>query len=99
VGVGGLVVGAQLATQPALDRLIGTFLLTIIHVFVFTGLFILVGALRARSLSGILSLVVFFGVASMFAVAHPTASGYQASGDARDAYGTATYRAPSCPAS
>jgi len=90
VGVGGLVVGAQLATQPALDRLIGTFLPTIIHVFVFTGLFILVGALRARSLSGILSLIVFFGVASMFAVAHPTASGYQASGYARDAYGTAT---------
>jgi hypothetical protein len=32
---------------------------TIVHVFVFTGLFILIGALKSRSLSGISSLVVF----------------------------------------
>jgi len=32
---------------------------TIVHVFVFTGLFILVGALKGRSVSGISSLVVF----------------------------------------
>jgi hypothetical protein len=88
----GLVVGAQLATQPALDRLIGTFLPTIIHVFIFTGLFILVGALRARSISGVLSLVVFLGAAVMFTVVHPTAASYQASDYARGAYGTATAR-------
>jgi hypothetical protein len=32
---------------------------TIVHVFVFTGLFILLGALKSRSLSGIASLIVF----------------------------------------
>src|SRR5215813_14007470 len=63
VAAAGLVVGEQLAAQPALDRLIGTFLPTIIHVFIFTGLFILVGTLRARSASGALSLVVFVGAA------------------------------------
>ncbi len=37
----------------------GVLLPTIIHVFVFTGLFILVGALKGRSVSGISSLIVF----------------------------------------
>lgn len=90
VAAAALVVGAQLATQPALDRLIGTFLPTIIHVFIFTGLFILVGALRARSASGALSLVVFLGAAMMFTVVHPAAVNYQPSEYARGAYGTAT---------
>lgn len=35
------------------------FLVTIIHVFLFTGAFILLGSLRQRSISGILSLLVF----------------------------------------
>lgn len=35
------------------------FLVTIIHVLIFTGAFILHGALRGRSISGVLSLVVF----------------------------------------
>jgi hypothetical protein len=90
VAAAGLVVGERLATQPALDRLIGTFLPTIIHVFIFTGLFILVGTLRARSVSGVLSLVVFLGAALMFTVVHPTALSYQPSDYARGAYGTAT---------
>ena len=37
----------------------GVLLPTIIHVFIFTGLFILAGALKGRSVSGISSLVVF----------------------------------------
>ncbi|MFY8186311.1 MAG: hypothetical protein ACOVLD_09665 [Bacteroidia bacterium] len=37
----------------------GVMLPTIIHVFIFTGLFILYGALKNRSVSGILSIVVF----------------------------------------
>ena len=90
VAAAGLVVGEQLAAQPALDRVVGTFLPTIIHVFVFTGLFILVGTLRARSASGVLSLVVFLGAAVMFTVVHPTAASYQPSDYARGAYGTAT---------
>jgi len=90
VPVVGLVVGGQISALPALERVFGVFLPTIIHVFVFTGLFILVGALRGRSVSGILSLGVFLAVAGVFAVAHPASAGYQASGYARSAYGAAT---------
>ena len=38
------------------------FLPTLIHVSIFTGAFILIGALRGRSLSGLLSLLVFVAV-------------------------------------
>src|SRR6185437_466498 len=37
------------------------FLPTLVHVFLFTGAFILVGALKSRSASGMLSLLVFIG--------------------------------------
>jgi hypothetical protein len=47
------------------------FLVTIIHVFVFTGLFILYGALKGKSWSGILSLVVFVACAISFFVYVP----------------------------
>jgi len=43
----------------ALQLLFAIFLPTIIHVFVFTGAFILFGALKSRSVSGIASLVIF----------------------------------------
>lgn len=43
----------------ALELLFAIFLPTIIHVFIFTGAFILFGALKGKSLSGILSLIVF----------------------------------------
>jgi hypothetical protein len=42
-----------------LRSLFDVLLPTIVHVFVFTGLFILIGALKSRSVSGIGSLVVF----------------------------------------
>lgn len=45
--------------NSAFQTVFGIFLPTIIHVFVFTGLFILTGALKNKSLSSILSLVVF----------------------------------------
>ncbi len=45
---------------------------TIVHVFVFTGLFILVGALRGRSVSGISSLAVFCFCALSFFVLGPS---------------------------
>ncbi len=40
------------------------FLPTLVHVFVFTGAFILLGALRTKSASGILSLVIFVACAA-----------------------------------
>jgi hypothetical protein len=42
------------------------FLPTLIHVFIFTGLFILFGALKSKSVTGILSLVVFVACALSF---------------------------------
>ncbi|MDQ3046889.1 MAG: hypothetical protein M3R27_05020 [Bacteroidota bacterium] len=51
--------------------LFGIWLPTIIHVFIFTGAFILYGALRSRSVSGILSLVVFVCCAVLFFVYTP----------------------------
>lgn len=45
--------------NSSFQTVFGIFLPTIIHVFVFTGLFILTGALKNKSLSSILSLVVF----------------------------------------
>ena len=43
--------------------LFGVFLPTLIHVFIFTGLFIWAGALRSKSFSGALSLAVFVSLA------------------------------------
>jgi hypothetical protein len=52
--------------------LMAFFLITIIHVFVFTGAFILYGALKSKSRSGILSLIVFIlCVVSFFAYTPP----------------------------
>ncbi|HTY76210.1 MAG TPA: hypothetical protein VMI34_00195 [Candidatus Bathyarchaeia archaeon] len=92
VGGAGLLVGGQIAARPALDNIFGVFLPTIIHVFVFTGLFILAGALRGRSVSGLLSLGVFLAVALAFALAHLAPGGYQPSEYAKSAYGMATVR-------
>jgi hypothetical protein len=69
--------GALLLSTPLVirnDFLQSVFLLllpTIVHVFIFTGLFILVGALRGRSISGIASLVVFCLCAISFFVFAP----------------------------
>lgn len=52
------------------------FLVTIIHVFIFTGAFILQGALKSRSRSGILSLAVFVLCAVIFFVYVPDTHGH-----------------------
>jgi len=52
------------------------FLPTLIHVFLFTGIFILVGALKSRSFSGLLSLLVFIGCAASFFWLEPEVTGY-----------------------
>ncbi len=61
------------------------FLPTLIHVFVFTGLFILLGALKNRSVTGILSLVVFILCAVSFFVFFPQFSFYNVSNYAEKA--------------
>ena len=64
------------------------FLPTIVHVFIFTGAFILMGALKGRSVSGIASLVVFVLCAASFFFYIPDASGYTVDSYVRESYAT-----------
>lgn len=68
--------------------LMAFFLITIIHVFVFTAAFILFGALKSRSLSGILSLVVFGLCVVSFFVYAPEALGSTVGDYVRGSYGS-----------
>jgi hypothetical protein len=63
--------GAWLFSASPYYGLIAFLIITIIHVFVFTGAFVLFGALKARSVTGVLSLVVFVGCALSFFVLAP----------------------------
>jgi hypothetical protein len=67
--------------------LFGILLPTLIHVFVFTGLFLLAGALKGRSLSGLVSLFVFAGIAVWFLFFQPSCAGYQVSDYVKNSYG------------
>lgn len=70
------------------------FLPTLIHVFIFTGLFILVGALRGRSVSGIASLVFFIICSVSFFYLFPQGNVYTVSENVKsnyDAFQTLNY--------
>lgn len=69
--LGVLALSAFVTRSGAFGSIFGLLLPTIIHVFLFTGLFILVGALKGRNLSGIASLVVFCGCAAAFFLVSP----------------------------
>jgi hypothetical protein len=69
--LGVLALSAFVTRSGAFGSIFGLLLPTIIHVFLFTGLFILVGALKGRKLSGIASLVVFCGCAAAFFFVSP----------------------------
>ncbi|MCW5908737.1 MAG: hypothetical protein KIS94_12815 [Chitinophagales bacterium] len=71
------VVGAAVQNAPSFVYLIGVFLPTLIHVFLFTGLFILYGALKNKSVTGIASLVVFAVCAISFFLLHPNIEFYK----------------------
>lgn len=62
------------------------FLPTLIHVFLFTGAFILVGALKSKSTSGYLSIIVFIACAFSFFIIAPGASHYHISEYAKGSY-------------
>lgn len=83
VGLAGLL----FLSAPFFSPLFGIFLPTLVHVFIFTGLFILIGALRGRSFSGLLSLAVFVGVALSFVFFHPAHAGYHVGDYVRNSYG------------
>jgi hypothetical protein len=63
----------------------GVFLPTIVHVFIFTGAFIVLGALRGRSKSGVLSAVVF-AVCAASLLSLPAWSLHRVSSYVRGAY-------------
>jgi hypothetical protein len=69
------------------NNIFGVFLPTLIHVFIFTALFILVGALRGRDLSGILSLIAFAVITALFFFYQPDRSQYVVDDYTRSAYG------------
>lgn len=72
------LLGVALLVPLATSRyyiIIAFFLVTIIHVFFFTGAFILYGALKGKSSSGILSLIVFLMCAISFFVYVPAGHG------------------------
>jgi hypothetical protein len=80
---------ASVSLETAVDSLYFTifaaYLTTLVHVFVFTGLFVLWGALRGRSASGYASLAVFVACAALPFLL--PAGRYTASGWARASYG------------
>ena len=71
--LGGVLVCAAVIfwTQPLLLLLIGVFVPTLVHVFVFTGAFMFAGNLKTRRVSGLLSLAAFIGVAACLLLWHP----------------------------
>lgn len=82
---------ATLALLLALNRwryyaVIAFFLITIIHVFIFTAAFIFYGALKSRSVSALVTLAVFFICALSFFVFSPEAHGYIVSDYVRKSY-------------
>lgn len=79
------IVGAIIKNAPPFIFLVGIFLPTLIHVFLFTGLFILYGALKNKSITGIASVVVFAGCGISFFIFYPKFSFYQATTYAQNA--------------
>ena len=59
---------------------------TIVHVFFFTGTFILFGALKSRSLSGLISLVIFIACAATFFLFMPNNFGLPITNYGRQSY-------------
>ncbi len=75
------------SSSMAGSAFLGLFLPTLVHVFIFTGMFILMGALRGRSFSGLISLLVFTLLAAGLLLWHPAHAGYRVGGYLRDSYG------------
>jgi hypothetical protein len=85
-----IIVSVFITKYPLFESIFGAFLPTLIHVFVFTGLFILVGALKGRDLSGILSLIVFVGISIGLLYITPDRSAYHTADYVRSSYGYVT---------
>ena len=85
--IGAVIVVALLTRKlPAYTLFFGIFLPTLIHVYVFTGLFILYGALKSHSRSGYLSFMIFISCGLIFFVISPQLLGVNANGYLRASY-------------
>ena len=84
--VGVFVLAQQLGRLETAQVIFLVFMPTIIHVFLFTAAFILHGALRGRSATGVASLGVFVACAASFFLVVPDARGYVVSGYVRTTY-------------
>lgn len=88
LGVGaGALTAFFLSGAPLYQPIFGVLIPTLIHVFLFTAMFILVGALKGRNFSGVLSLLVFLALALSFVFVHPSYGNYHPSDYVRDSYG------------
>ncbi len=76
----GLVIAYFLHSVNAYIMIIGVMLPTVIHVYVFTGAFILYGALKSRSVSGYASLMVFLLILFFIIFQHPDKDKYALEG-------------------
>jgi hypothetical protein len=79
--------GFFIAAAPWFAIAFGIFLPTLIHVFIFTACFILLGALKSRSLSGYLSLSAFALISLSFLFIHPAHAGYEVGNYVSNNYG------------
>lgn len=86
-----LIVGILIRNFEFSRVIFSMFLPTLIHVFIFTGAFILVGALKSKSTSGYLSILVFLGCALSFFFIFPNGMGYQISDYAKRSYDVSLY--------
>jgi hypothetical protein len=75
----GLAVGWLGRSFGVITTLIGGLLPTIIHVYIFTGLFIVYGALKSRRVSGGISAVVYLAAPLLCLYVFTTPDSYQAS--------------------
>ena len=85
--IAGLALLAPLLLGGSSEFIVAAFLLlTVVHVFIFTGAFILHGALRNKSASGVASVLVFVACAASFFVWSPELHGYTVGEYVRGAY-------------
>lgn len=76
-GMSGVVVGTLTLSSSPLLILFAAFLPTLLHVYIFTGLFVLYGACKGRSLSGALSFFAFIVAPFVCLFCFASPAGYQ----------------------
>jgi len=86
-----VVVGALLNMIPFYVVIISTFLPTLIHVFIFTGAFMLFGALKERSTSGYITFALFLVCAFVVLYSPYMPRDYQVEYNTLDAYGSSGF--------